>query len=165
MKKKIKNVILSLLVAFALLLSGNFPLAFGVVNTLKNLTVAEYEPTDFVTPYEFSTDTGWSNKITNNEAVKKAFYTKVSENLSNLTTYKPSENYKGASTNVENGSASDFGAMVIRANPEKTENDKTIPASPVKIEVEKKDDDGNIVWQKDGDNFVFKKDGSLIRNV
>jgi len=161
MKKKIKNLVFSLLIAIALLLGGNFPLAISAVNSIKNLSMAEYKATNFRDPYEFSSSTGWSAKKTSNTDVTNAFTdSDVSENISKLSVYKPSTNYKGDSTDVEDGSISDFGAMMIRANAETTKNDKTIPASPVKVRVDKKDEDGNIVWKKDGNNFVYKTDAN-----
>lgn len=146
MKKKFKNIIFSLLVAIALIFSGNFPLAFSVVNSLKQNSVAEYKAENFVSPYEFSSTTGWSKKSVGNSSVTDTFSgSAVSKNLSTLTEYKPAKNYRNESTDVPNGSLADFGAMVIKTNE-----------TPTTTTIEKVDDNGNVVWETDAEgNVVF----------
>ena len=154
MKKKIKNIFFSLLIAIALMLSSNFSLAFSVVNSLKNLSFAEYKPTDFITPYEFSSDSGWKGYSPDEDIKKDNFGQSISAtNLSKLTSDKPLTHYKGDSTQVEDGSLNDFGAMMIKA-----EN------APIKYDTVEKDDDGNIVFQKNGNDFVYEKEADNVTN-
>jgi len=147
MKKKIKNTIFSLLVAIALLLSGNFTLAFTAVNSLKQSSFAEYKPTDFVSPYEFSSNTGWSKKPVDDNTIKQTFSANISTNLTSLTKFKPNANYKGDLTSVESGTISDYGVMSI-----------TTDSTPVKTEVEKTKD-GKVVFKTNPDgSYVYVLD-------
>lgn len=148
MKNKIKNSVFSLLVAIAIILGCNFTFAFALVNSFNQSATAEYKPTDFVSPYEFSSSTGWTSKSVSASTVTSTFTgSAVSKNISTLTEHKPETNYKGDPTNVTDGSISDFGSMVIKTNN-----------TPTTTEIEKTDDDGKVVWEMDGDNFVYIED-------
>lgn len=160
MKRKLKNIICSLVIAFAMLLSSNFSLALCAVNGIRNISFAAYEPTDFVTPYEFTSTSGWSDYHTNNQTLINAFdKSNKSVNLIDLEagTYKPSTKYDKTSTTLEDGETStsetDNYAMRIEAIE-----------APVYSEIVKKDDNGNTVYVKDTDGvtdkiFTEKEDG------
>lgn len=159
MKTKFKNIFFSLLVAIALLCSANFPLAIGVVNTVNNLSLAEYKPTDFVTPYDFTNATGWTSHVVNDSDVKNKFTnSSIGKNISTLVAsdtfdikYKPATNYKDQSTDTS-GANSDFSAMMIHAN-----------GAPLTSVVTETDEKGNTVYQKDSEgNWIYEtnSDGS-----
>jgi len=148
MKKKIKKSILSLFVAIAILLGANFSLALVAVNSFKELSFAKYEAKDFTSAYEFSSSSpSWTRKTVENTIVSNTFDgSSYYKNLATLKDNKPSKTYKGTEISAD-GTVSDFGAMAIFTKD-----------TPVKAEAEKKDDEGKVIWQMDGDNYVFVKD-------
>ena len=159
MKRNFKNIICSLILAIAMILSSNFSLAFSAVNGFRNLSFAEYEPKNFVDPYEFTTATGWSDYHTNNQTLITAFNkSNKSVNLINLEddVYRPSTKYDGTSTTIEEGESStseiDNFAMRLDANE-----------APTRAEIVKQVD-GKDVYGKDADGetdkiFTEKEDG------
>ncbi len=148
-QNKIKNFILSFVIAIAMLLCSNTALLFGVANGIRSLASAEYKPSEHQA-YDFSaTETGWS-KTTNapsKSALETAFNTsKYNVNLyDNTYSLKPSTLYDGTSLTLEEGETKQEYAMSIQANE-----------APKKVTVDKTDKDGNIVYEKDADgNFIF----------
>jgi len=146
MKTKIRNIICSIVVAIALLLSSNFGLAFGAVNFIRNFASAEYKATDFKTPFEFTSDAGWNSTTNskgsaNEDAVVNAFKnSKISLDLTTVETgYKPSTMYDGTLTSSGAENVNKIDTKVLKI--EETN-------APTSISVTKYDDDGNKVYQE-----------------
>ncbi|MBQ3158338.1 MAG: hypothetical protein IJB98_01445, partial [Clostridia bacterium] len=150
MKRNIKNIICSLVLAIAMIISSNFSLAVCAVNGIKNLSYAAYEPKNLVEPYEFTSATGWSDYHSDNQALITAFdKSSKSVNLLELTTGNyPTTKYDGTPTSIPDGETStseidDF-AMRIDANE-----------APVFAEVVKQEN-GKTVYVKDTDGVTDK---------
>lgn len=165
MKKNIKNIICSLMLAIAMIISSNFPLAYYAVDGIKNISIAEYKSKDFVTPYEFTSNSGWTRYTVDDTDIKNTFGSysiddpesdnpndkiqidgsSVSVNLLNLKKldqYKPATKYDGTKTTLEEGetqsSETDNYAMRIIAHE-----------APVASMVEQKDDKNNTLYEYD----------------
>ncbi len=153
LRTKIKNFLCVALVVVALLLSSNFSLAYGAINSIRNMAHAEYKATETVSPYEFTTTSGWDRRTnaTSGSALMTAFNTStVSFDLtkvdSDLT--RPSTKYNGDVVPIPEGKSSEIDnfAMTLQAKE-----------APTKITADKKDKDGNVLYKKDNNgNFVYE---------
>lgn len=170
MKRNIKNIICSLVIAITMILSSNFSLAFCAVNGIRNFSHATYEPKNFVDPYDFTTASGWNDYHTNNQELITAFEkSNKSVNLMELAegAFKPATKYDGTTTNLPEGETStseiDNFAMRIEATDAPTvaeivkqENGKT-----VYVKADNGVDDKIFTEKEDGvaDNLYEAVDG------
>ena len=159
-RNKLLNIFCSLLIAFAMLVGSNFSCLYFAVNEIRLTSFAKYEPTDFVTPYEFTSATGFSSYTINSQDVRNAFTVSSSLDLIRLENdaYKPQTKYDGTVTNIPDGedqsSETDNYVMMLRA-----EN------APTRVTVNKTDENGKTVYKTDEQgNFVFEKDESTGKN-
>ena len=137
MKNKLKKIILSIALVFAVAI-GSF---VGLVSGVISLSYAEYKPTSVPSkPYDFSDNTGWSKNAISNNPLKEAFATSaVSQKLADLEeAYRPSTNYKGEELNENETSL-----VMIAKN------------APVSVKMDKVEND-EYVYEKDGEgNYVY----------
>lgn len=150
MKNKLKKIICSLCLAFALVVGSAMGLLSGLLNLKAN---AEYKPTSVpANPYDFSDSTGWSKYASNNSDFKNSFIASVSQKLTAIenTSYRPTTKYDGTLLTEDDNESSLV--MIAKEN------------TPVKATVDKTDDDGNYVYKKDGDSFVFEKEEGSTEN-
>ncbi len=158
MKNKFKNILCSFILCLAMLVVSNFSLASAIVANVKDFSFAEYKPTDFVTPYEFTANSGWSRQYTSNaiENIRDKFDgSSVNQDLTKLDIadeLKPSTKYDGKPTTIPEGGSSDSKidnyAMTIRANE-----------APIITTVNKVDENGKQVYEKNEDGtYKFVQD-------
>ena len=158
MKKQIKKVCCSLMVAFALIVSSFFGLTAGVISSI-NIALAKYESTVKHT-YEFKESGTWSNYVPEVEASQKDTV-KLAEkfkgtdavvDLSTLedSTYKPSKFHDGSSTakDAEISQDIDKYVMMIKANN-----------APTTVVTYKKDKNNKQVYKKNADEtYVYEQE-------
>lgn len=150
MKTKIKNLICSLAIIIAIMLSSNFSLALCAINSFKKLSLAEYAPKEFLS-YEFDEEKYWSPDRSDNLDFKTSFSgSKIKFDLSDQSiSTKPSTMYDGTSTTAPDQtltSAKDFYVMMLKAN-----------SSATSASVPKLDSKGKQVYETDANgDFVFK---------
>lgn len=151
-KSKIKNILCSLTLAIIMMFGANYSFAALAIDSLSNFSVAEYKPTDVSpAPYKFTSTSGW--KVGDAETSVDAVRTKLDYAIkceldkAAAGTYKPEVMFDGTSTTLAEGQTAgdkDYDVMKIIATN-----------APVKVLVDQKDEDGNYVFKKTGDDFDY----------
>ena len=143
MKNKLKKIILSIALVFAVTMGSLVGLLTGVIG----LSYAEYKPTSVPSkPYDFTEQTGWTKDSISNNDLKTAFESSaVSQKLTLLDeTYRPSKNYKGEVLDEKETS------LVMIA--------KDAPVSVIADKVE----DGEYVYEKNADGtYKYVQEGGV----
>lgn len=143
MKNKLKKIILSIALVFAVTMGSLVGLLTGVIG----LSYAEYKPTSVPSkPYDFTEQTGWTKDSISNNDLKTAFESSaVSQKLTLLDeTYRPSKNYKGEALDEKETS------LVMIA--------KDAPVSVIADKVE----DGEYVYEKNTDGtYKYVQEGGV----
>lgn len=142
MKNKLKKIILSIALVFAVTMGSLVGLLTGVIG----LSYAEYKPTSVPSkPYDFTDQTGWTKDAISNNDFKTAFENStVSQKLINLDdAYKPATNYKSEDLDDKETSL----VMIAKDAPvsvraDKIENDEY---------VYEKNAEGEYVYEKDSE--------------
>ena len=155
-KTKIKNIVCSLALAFIMIIGANYSLTSLAIDGLKNWSFAEYKPSSVSpAPYNFKQDSGWdiNSEIKNLPTEQKNIFTySNSFDLSKAPTegkeaLKPSTLYDGTSTTLADGESvgdKDYKVMMLES-----------AGNANMIMVNKKDEDGKIVFQTEADG-TFK---------
>lgn len=151
MKKTFKKLILSITLSLSMIMGS----IAGMLLPLMKLGIsnAEYKPSTAYSE-DFENSTGWSKNASNDTALTNAFDGSKSSVLISSDTWteidvsnKPSTKYDGTEL-TENA-----GLMLLHAKN-----------APLKTQVDAKDEDGNKIYQKDGDNFIYEKESDGITN-
>jgi len=150
MKNKLKKLLLSLTLALSLSL-GSF---MGLANGLKTLSLkgfAEYKPTGAISaPYDFNDKTGWDRNSTNHSDFRKT----LTDNAVGLPLMDLEENWRPKTTYDGKELTASESSLVLQTN-----------ASPVRVEMDKVDENNNYVYEKNDDgSFVFEKDEATGQN-
>lgn len=141
MKRKFRNIFLSLFLTVAMILGSNLPLMQGVVSIVRYAS-ADYEPKTTNT-YDFRDQNQWTTSYPSSGELTSAFTSsKASLNIYDYAGDKPETNYKGDSLTPPEGTArpEDQSALLLQANE-----------APTRVWVNKTDKDGNNVYLQDSD--------------
>lgn len=146
MKNKLKKLIFSIALVFAVSIGSFCGLLTGVIGLTS---YAEYKPTSVPSkPYDFNDTTGWTKNSLSNTALSEAFKdSEISKKLVDLDSnlgYKPSKSYDNETDLTDD----DKSLVMIAQN------------APVSVKVDKKDGD-EYVYEMSGEEYVYvKQEGS-----